>query len=80
MTSPAGLTAALGRRRACWHAGGCLAVLLGALYLLHRYWPVVESGAGRLAVADPGWLLTGAIFGRSDWPAHDLPMPGYALL
>ncbi|MFI0163111.1 lysylphosphatidylglycerol synthase domain-containing protein [Streptomyces sp. NPDC017095] len=76
MTSPAGLAAALGRRRACWHAGGCLTVLLGALYLLHRYWPVVESGAGRLAVADPGWLLTGAVAALGTWAAAALAQQG----
>ncbi|MFE9927200.1 winged helix-turn-helix transcriptional regulator [Streptomyces sp. NPDC005774] len=31
-----------------------------------------------LAVANQTDAMT--VFGRSDWPAHDLPMPGYALL
>lgn len=76
MTSPAGLTASLGRRRARWQAGVCLAVLLGALYLAHRHWPAVESGAGRLAVADQGWLLVGAAAATGTWAASALAQQG----
>ncbi|MFH9399500.1 lysylphosphatidylglycerol synthase domain-containing protein [Streptomyces sp. NPDC017638] len=76
MTSPAGLTASLGRRRVYWHAGGFLAVLLGALYLARRHWPAVESGAGRLAVADHGWLLTGAVAAAGTWAASALAQQG----
>lgn len=76
MTSPAGLTASLGRRRARWQAGVCLAVLLGALYLAHRHWPAVESGAGRLAVADQGWLLVGAAAAMGTWAASALAQQG----
>ncbi|MEU5079668.1 MULTISPECIES: lysylphosphatidylglycerol synthase domain-containing protein [Streptomyces] len=76
MTSPAGLTASLGRRRAYWHAAGCLTVLLGALYVVRRHWPAVESGAGRLAVADHGWLLTGAVAAAGTWAASALAQQG----
>ncbi|MFI0806028.1 lysylphosphatidylglycerol synthase domain-containing protein [Streptomyces echinatus] len=76
MTSPAGLAASLGRRRACWHAGVCLAVLSGALYLARGHWPALESGAGRLAVADQGWLLTGAAAAVGTWAASALAQQG----
>ncbi|MEU2060422.1 lysylphosphatidylglycerol synthase domain-containing protein [Streptomyces sp. NPDC013455] len=79
MTSPADLAAALGRRRAYWHAGVCLAVLLGALYLARRHWPAVESGAGRLAVADHGWLLVGATAAVGTWAASALAQQGAVL-
>lgn len=76
MTSPAQLTASLGRRRAYWHAGVCLAVLLGALYLGRRHWPALESGAERLAVADQGWLLAGAAAAVGTWAASALAQQG----
>ncbi|MFF8726817.1 lysylphosphatidylglycerol synthase domain-containing protein [Streptomyces sp. NPDC015171] len=76
MTSPAGLTASFGRRRVYWQAGVCLAVLLGALYLARRHWPAVESGAGRLAVADQGWLLVGAAAAVGTWAASALAQQG----
>ncbi|WP_251096121.1 lysylphosphatidylglycerol synthase domain-containing protein [Streptomyces sp. Caat 7-52] len=76
MTSPAGLTAPLGRRRAYWHTGVCLTVLLGVLYLARRHWPTLESGAGRLAVADQGWLLTGAAAAVGTWMASALAQQG----
>ncbi|MBY8840191.1 lysylphosphatidylglycerol synthase domain-containing protein [Streptomyces sp. SP2-10] len=76
MTSSAGLTAPLGRRRAYWHTGVCLTVLLGVLYLARRHWPTLESGAGRLAVADQGWLLTGAAAAMGTWMASALAQQG----
>jgi uncharacterized membrane protein YbhN (UPF0104 family) len=76
MTSPAEFAAALGRRRAYWQAGVCLAVLLGALYLARRHWPALESGAGRLAVADQGWLLAGAAAAVGTWAASALAQQG----
>ncbi|WP_225823762.1 lysylphosphatidylglycerol synthase domain-containing protein [Streptomyces naphthomycinicus] len=76
MTSPADLTAPLGRRRARWHAAVCLVVLAGALYLGRRHWPAVESGAGRLAVADQGWLLMGALAAVGTWAASALAQQG----
>ncbi|MEU2221774.1 lysylphosphatidylglycerol synthase domain-containing protein [Streptomyces sp. NPDC018347] len=76
MTSPAGLTAPLGRRRLRWHAAGCLAVLLGALYLAHRYRPAVRHAAERLAAADQGWLLAGAAAALTTWAASALAQQG----
>ncbi|MEU6669614.1 lysylphosphatidylglycerol synthase domain-containing protein [Streptomyces sp. NPDC046727] len=76
MTSPADLAAPLGRRRARWHAAVCLVGLLGALYLARRHWPAVESGAGRLAVADQGWLLIGAAAAMGTWAASALAQQG----
>ncbi|MGW2485907.1 lysylphosphatidylglycerol synthase domain-containing protein [Streptomyces sp. NPDC001606] len=68
-----------GRRRACWHAGVCLAGLLGALYLTHRHWSVLASGAGRLAGADTGWLLVGATAALGTWAAAALAQQGAVL-
>jgi uncharacterized membrane protein YbhN (UPF0104 family) len=76
MTSPAALAASLGRRRACWHAGVLLAVLLGGLYLARRHWPAVETGAWRLAGADQGWLLAGAAAAVGTWAASALAQQG----
>lgn len=64
------------RRRACWHAGVLLAVLLGGLYLARRHWPTLESGAGRLAGADQGWLLVGATAALGTWAASALAQQG----
>ncbi|MFG2359531.1 lysylphosphatidylglycerol synthase domain-containing protein [Streptomyces sp. NPDC048521] len=79
MTSTAELTVPLGRRRAYWPAVVCLAVLLGALYLAHRHWAAVESGAVRLAVADQGWLLVGATAAAGTWAASALAQQGAVL-
>ncbi|MFF7355906.1 MULTISPECIES: lysylphosphatidylglycerol synthase domain-containing protein [Streptomyces] len=76
MTAPAQLTVSLGRRRACWHAGVLLAVLLGGLYLARRHWPAVEHGAWRLAGADPGWLLAAAAAAVCTWAASALAQQG----
>ncbi|WP_225829721.1 lysylphosphatidylglycerol synthase domain-containing protein [Streptomyces sp. NK08204] len=76
MTAPAQLTAAVGRRRAYWHTGVCLAVLLGALWLARRHWTTVRTGAGRLVVADQGWLLLGAVAATGTWVASALAQQG----
>ncbi|MEV6838433.1 lysylphosphatidylglycerol synthase domain-containing protein [Streptomyces sp. NPDC051133] len=76
--APAERTAAR-RRRARWHAGVCLAVLLGVLYLARRHWATLESGAGRLAGADPGWLLLGATAAVGTWAASALAQQGAVL-
>lgn len=73
-TAPADLAA--GRRRAYWHTLVCLAVLLGAAYVARRHWPAVESGALRLAVADEGWLLLGAVAAVGTWAASALAQQG----
>lgn len=65
-----------GRRQACWHTLVCLTLLLGAAYLGRRHWPLVESGALRLAVARQGWLLAGAAAALATWPASALAQQG----
>ncbi|MGW0883510.1 lysylphosphatidylglycerol synthase domain-containing protein [Streptomyces sp. NPDC002671] len=76
MTAPAEVTSSVGRRRAYWHTGVCLAVLLGAVWLARRHWATVETGAGRLAVADHGWLLVGAAAATGTWVASALALQG----
>ncbi|MGW0996816.1 lysylphosphatidylglycerol synthase transmembrane domain-containing protein [Streptomyces sp. NPDC002523] len=73
---PARLAAAVGRRRAYWHSAVCLAVLLCAVYVGRRHWPAVRTGAGRLAVADQGWLLVGAAAALGTWAASALAQQG----
>lgn len=79
LESPPEPTTSLGRRHAYWHAGVLLAVLLGGLYLARRHWPALESGAGRLAGADPGWLLVGATAAVGTWAASALAQQGAVL-
>ncbi|KUM97179.1 hypothetical protein AQI88_09000 [Streptomyces cellostaticus] len=66
----------VGRRPAYWPTLICFAVLLGAAYLARRHWPVVETGALRLAVADQGWLLVGAAAAAGTWAASALAQQG----
>ncbi|MFI9155328.1 YbhN family protein [Streptomyces sp. NPDC053367] len=81
-------TAAPVRRRAYWHTAGSLAVVLAAGFLAHRHWPVLESGMARLAVADRGWLLSGAAATLLTWGCSALaqqgavaePLPGRRLV
>ncbi|MFI1069234.1 YbhN family protein [Streptomyces puniciscabiei] len=77
--SPPDLFMSPGRRHARWHAGVLLAVLLGGLYLARRHWPALESGAGRLAGADQGWLLVGATAALGTWAASALAQQGAVL-
>ncbi|MFB7506864.1 lysylphosphatidylglycerol synthase transmembrane domain-containing protein [Streptomyces broussonetiae] len=79
MTSPPDLAAPPVRRRAHWHVSVLLAVLLGGLYLVRRHWPVLESGAGRLAGADQGWMLVGATAALGTWAASALAQQGAVL-
>ncbi|MFJ9820161.1 lysylphosphatidylglycerol synthase domain-containing protein [Streptomyces sp. NPDC101151] len=74
MTTPADL--AVGRRPAYWPTLVCLAVLLGAAYLARRHWPVLETGARRLAAADQGWLLAAAAAAMGTWAASALAQQG----
>ncbi|MFJ8791999.1 lysylphosphatidylglycerol synthase domain-containing protein [Streptomyces sp. NPDC102462] len=76
MTAPADLVTAAGRRRAYWHTGCCLAVLVVAGWLALRHWPTVETGAVRLAVADQGWLLVGATAAVATWASAALAQQG----
>ncbi|ANH94831.1 MULTISPECIES: lysylphosphatidylglycerol synthase domain-containing protein [unclassified Streptomyces] len=64
------------RRRTRWHTAALLAVLLCAAYLGQRHWPVVASGADRLAVADRGWLLLGATAALATWACAALAQQG----
>ncbi|WP_330461358.1 lysylphosphatidylglycerol synthase domain-containing protein [Streptomyces sp. NBC_00820] len=72
----ADLIPAVARRRVCWHGAGCLAVLLCVGYLARRHWPVVRAGVERLAVADQGWLLVGAVAAVGTWAASALAQQG----
>ncbi|MDF3149283.1 TIGR00374 family protein, partial [Streptomyces sp. T21Q-yed] len=48
------------RRHAYWHTALTLAVLVAVACLARRHWPLLETGAVRLAAADQGWLLVAA--------------------
>ncbi|QIY74494.1 YbhN family protein [Streptomyces sp. RLB1-33] len=54
-------------RRVSLHAAATLAVVVGAVCLGRRHWPVIATGAGRLAVADRGWLLVAAVATVATW-------------
>ncbi|MGW0080126.1 lysylphosphatidylglycerol synthase domain-containing protein [Streptomyces sp. NPDC003393] len=76
MTSPL-LTATAGPRgRVWWHTGATLAVLLCAGYLGRRHWPVLETGASRLATADQAWLLVAAAATVATWGCSALAQQG----
>ncbi|KUL21199.1 lysylphosphatidylglycerol synthase transmembrane domain-containing protein [Streptomyces regalis] len=64
------------RRRAYWHTALTLAVLVAVACLARRHWPVLQTGAVRLAVADPGWLLVAATATLATWPCAALALQG----
>lgn len=64
------------RRRAHWHTLLALAVLAVAVLLARRHWPVLETGALRLAVADQGWLLVGGVAAAGTWLCAALAQQG----
>ncbi|MFK0172681.1 lysylphosphatidylglycerol synthase domain-containing protein [Streptomyces sp. NPDC090306] len=78
MTTPSGITAATAgsRRRVYWQTGFTLLVLTAFAVLARRHWPVLQSGAGRLVVADPGWLLVGAVAAAGTWLCSALAQQG----
>ncbi|MFJ2608464.1 lysylphosphatidylglycerol synthase domain-containing protein [Streptomyces sp. NPDC087425] len=76
MTAPSAVVTDGIRRRAWWQAGLALAVLVGAVCLARRHWPVVAHGAGRLAGADHGWLLLAAVAALGTWAASALTQQG----
>ncbi|MFF0200791.1 YbhN family protein [Streptomyces sp. NPDC005017] len=76
MTSQQYTTVAPTRGRAYWRTAGSLAVVSVAAFLAHRHWPVLESGALRLAVADQGWLLVGAAATLLTWMFSALAQQG----
>jgi uncharacterized membrane protein YbhN (UPF0104 family) len=68
------------RRRLYWHTALTLAVLVAVGCLARRHWPVLETGALRLAVADHRWLLTGAAAAAGTWLCAALAQQGAVLL
>lgn len=70
------LLAAPQRRRAYWHAALTLVVLTTVVCLARRHWPVLETGAARLALADQGWLLVAALATLATWPCSALAQQG----
>ncbi|MFF1447776.1 YbhN family protein [Streptomyces sp. NPDC058274] len=75
MTLPTDAPAAV-RRRVPWEAGISLVVLGCAAVFGLRHWPVIETGADRLAVADRGWLLTAAAATVATWVCSALAQQG----
>ncbi|MFC8242558.1 lysylphosphatidylglycerol synthase transmembrane domain-containing protein [Streptomyces chartreusis] len=75
MTSEEVLTP-LRSRRLYWHTALTLAVLVSVALLARRHWPVLETGAVRLAVADQGWLLVAAAATVLTWPCSALAQQG----
>ncbi|GKQ34971.1 lysylphosphatidylglycerol synthase domain-containing protein [Streptomyces sp. A012304] len=70
---------AAARRGAYWQTVLTLAVLVAAGYLAHRHWPVLETGALRLAVAHQGWLLAAAAAAAGTWLCASLAQQGAVL-
>jgi uncharacterized membrane protein YbhN (UPF0104 family) len=70
---------AAARRGAYWQTVLTLAVLVAAGYLAHRHWPVLETGALRLAVAHQGWLLAAAAAAAGTWLCAALAQQGAVL-
>lgn len=64
------------RRRVYPHAALTLVVLAAVVCLGLRHWPVLETGAVRLAVADRGWLLLAALATLATWPCSALAQQG----
>ncbi|MEU9338837.1 lysylphosphatidylglycerol synthase transmembrane domain-containing protein [Streptomyces sp. NPDC048290] len=64
------------RRRVRWHTVVSLAVAVGALWVAWRHWPTLERGVLRLAVADPDWLLLGAVATAATWLCSALAQQG----
>lgn len=73
------VTGALGRRRAYWQLALTLAVLTAAGCLARRHWPLLETGALRLATADQGWLLVAAAAAAVTWVCSALAQQGAVL-
>ncbi|WDF35453.1 lysylphosphatidylglycerol synthase domain-containing protein [Streptomyces sp. T12] len=67
------------RRHAYWHTALTLAVLVAVACLARRHWPLLETGAVRLAAADQGWLLVAATATLATWPCSALAQQGAVL-
>ncbi|WP_329263583.1 flippase-like domain-containing protein [Streptomyces sp. NBC_01478] len=79
MTAPPALTPTTTparRRRAYWQSALTVAVLVAVVCLVRRHWPVLASGAGRLAVADQGWLLVAGTAALGTWVCSALAQQG----
>ncbi|MFE9763774.1 lysylphosphatidylglycerol synthase domain-containing protein [Streptomyces sp. NPDC005808] len=63
-------------RRVSWQTGVSILVMVCAVYLARRHWPVIESGAARLAVADRGWLLVATAATAATWVCSALAQQG----
>jgi uncharacterized membrane protein YbhN (UPF0104 family) len=63
-------------RRAPWQTVAALVMAVGAIGLAARHWPVLDSGADRLAVADRGWLLLAALLTLLTWGCAALAQQG----
>ncbi|MEV0174658.1 lysylphosphatidylglycerol synthase domain-containing protein [Streptomyces sp. NPDC050803] len=74
--TPEPLVASPTRRRAYWQTAFSLVVLLAAVWLARRHWPVLETGAVRLAVADQGWLLVAGTAAVGTWLCSALAQQG----
>ena len=70
------LAVTAGRRSGYWQLVLTLAVLTAAGCLARRHWPVLETGALRLAVADPDWLLLAATAAAATWVCSALAQQG----
>lgn len=64
------------RRSGYWQLALTLAALTAAGCLARRHWPVLETGALRLAVADQGWLLVAAAATAATWACSALAQQG----
>jgi uncharacterized membrane protein YbhN (UPF0104 family) len=67
------------RRRVYGQLALTLAVLTAVGWLARRNWPVLETGALRLAVADQGWLLVAAAAAAATWVCSALAQQGAVL-
>jgi uncharacterized membrane protein YbhN (UPF0104 family) len=76
MTLPPGVPTNTVGRRVTWHAAITLGVVVCAVYLARRHWPVIETGAVRLAVADRGWLLVATAATVATWVCSALAQQG----
>jgi uncharacterized membrane protein YbhN (UPF0104 family) len=63
-------------RRVPLHAALTLAVMVCAVHLAQRHWPVIVTGVDRLAVADRGWLLVAAVATVATWVCSALAQQG----
>ncbi|WP_329531463.1 flippase-like domain-containing protein [Streptomyces sp. NBC_01450] len=63
-------------RRVPLHAALTLAVMVCAVHLAQRHWPVIVVGVDRLAAADRGWLLVAAVATVATWVCSALAQQG----